>query len=211
MLLRCTQKFLTELRLKKSVIIEPSSAIHSLDEWYAHIFYLYPRRKCAVFMHAQTKFCFWAYDKSRDELNDIKGLFRKGLGRALFDEHYPALVIKLFNDRLEDIQIGLAKDRKVLGFINQRALDYKFIADDDQGDARIHDEMLAGLESRRNPMVAGSKCYYAIDQMRDLLMECSELKGVQIAPAEHQHDILEQFYNGLLAEHNGFIHEPMSK
>ena len=207
MLLRCTQKFLTELRLKKSEVVEPSADIHPLDEWYAHIFYLYPRRKCAAFMHARTKFCFWAYDKSRDELNDIKGLFRKGLGRALFDEHYPAPVIKLFNARLENIQIGQAKDRKVLGFINQRVLDYKFIADDDQSDARIRDEMLAGLESRRNPMAAGSKCFYAIDQMRDLLMECPELKGVQIAPADHQHDVLEQFYKGLLAEHNGFMNE----
>ncbi len=204
MLLRCTQKFLTELRLKKSEVAESFTDSHPLDEWYAHIFYLYPRRKCAVFMHARTKFCFWAYDKSRDELNDIKGLFRKGLGRALFDEHYPAPVIKLFNDRLENIQIGLAKDRKVLGFINQRVLDYKFIADDDQGDARIHDEMLAGLESRRNPMVAGSKCFYAVDQMRDLLMECPELKGVSLPPADHRHDILEQFYKGLLAERSGF-------
>ena len=208
MLLRCTQKFLTELRQKKSEITEPSADTHPLDEWYAHIFYLYPRRKCAVFMHARTKFCFWAYDRNREELNDIKALFRKGLGRALFDEHYPAPVIKLFNDRLEDIQIGLAKDRKVLGFINQRVLDYKFIADDDQGDARIHDEMLAGLESRRNPMAAGSKCYYAIDQMRDLLMECLELKGVHIAPADHRHDVLEQFYKGLLAGRDGFVGEP---
>ena len=200
MFLRCTQKFLTELRLKKADIVEPSTDIHPLDEWYAHIFCLYPRRKCAIFMHARTKFCFFAYDRNRKELNDIKGLFRKVLGRALFDEHYPAPVIKLFNDRLENIQIGQAKDRKVLGFINQRVLDYKFIADNDQSDARIRDEMLAGLESRRNPMAAGSKCYYAIDQMRDLLMECPELKGVQIAPADHRHDVLEQFYNGLHAE-----------
>lgn len=64
MLLRCTQKFLTELRYKKSEIIEPSAALHPLDEWYAHIFYLYPRRKCAIFMHARTKFCFFAYDRN---------------------------------------------------------------------------------------------------------------------------------------------------
>ena len=166
MLLRCTQKFFTELRLKKSEVIEPAAVIHSLDEWYAHIFYLYPRRKCAIFMHARSKFCFFAYDRSRDQLNDIKGLFRKGLGRALFDEHYPAPVIKLFNDRLEDIQIGLAQDRRILGFINQRIRDMKLKADYYPEDRRIHDEVLAGLDARRYPMVR-EKQSYAIDQMRD--------------------------------------------
>ena len=37
MLLRCTQKFLTELRLKKSDIIEASAVAHPLNEWYAHV------------------------------------------------------------------------------------------------------------------------------------------------------------------------------
>ena len=129
MFLRCTKKFLTELRLKKSGILEPAVAAHPLDEWYAHIFYLYPRRKCAIFMHAKTKFCFFAYDRNRQQLTDIKELFRKGLGKALFDEHYSAPIIKLFNQQLEDVRIGLAKDRRILGFINQRVREMKFMAD----------------------------------------------------------------------------------
>ena len=100
MFLRCTQRFLTELRLKKKDISEPVQSLHPLDEWYAHVFYLYPRRKSAVFLHANTGFCFFAFNRTRAELNDLKNLFRKCLGRALFDEHYPAPVIKLFNERL---------------------------------------------------------------------------------------------------------------
>jgi hypothetical protein len=73
MILRCTQKFLKELRLKKSDIASYLQVEHPLDEWYAHVFTLYPRRKCAIFMHAKTKFCFYAYDKSRKQLNDDVG------------------------------------------------------------------------------------------------------------------------------------------
>ena len=150
-------------------------------------------------MHAQTKFCFFAYDRNREQLNDVKGLFRKNLGRALFDEHYPAPVIKLFNDRLEDIQVGLAQDRRVLGFINQRVQELKYMADYYPKDRRVHDEMIAGLALRRTPMVK-EKQSYAIDQMRDVLLNCPELRGVELLPANHKHEELEKFFQALHAE-----------
>ena len=202
MILSCTQKFLTELRLKKSDIKDHPEALHPLDEWYAHVFYLYPRRKCAIFMHAQTKFCFFVYDRNREQLNDVKGLFRKNLGRALFDEHYPAPVIKLFNDRLEDIQVSLAQDRRVLGFINQRVQELKYMADYYPEDRRVKDEMLAGLDFRRTPMVK-EKLSYAVDQMREILLACPELQGVDLPFASHKHEELEKFFESLHAERRG--------
>ena len=153
MILFCTRKFLTELRLKKPDIEELPAARHPLDEWYAHLFFLYPRRKCAIFMHAGTKFCFFAYDKNREQLNDIRGIFRKGLGQALFDEHYPEPVIRLFNERLNDIQIGLARDRRLLGFISQRMQELKYMAQYYPQDRRVREEGIAGLAMRRSPMI----------------------------------------------------------
>ena len=202
MLLRCTQKFLTELRLKKSDITKALAVLHPLDEWYAHLFFLYPRRKCAIFMHAQTKFCFFAYDKNRDQLNDIRGLFRSGLGRALFDEHYPEPVIRLFNERLEDIQVGLAQDRRILGFINQRVQELKFTADYHPQDRRVRDEGISGLALRRTPMVQ-EKLTLAIEQIREVLLHCVELQGVEIQPADYKHEELEKFFQALLIERNG--------
>lgn len=200
MILRCTQKFLTELRLKKSDIASDLQIEHPLDEWCGHIFTIYPRRKCAIFMHAQTKFCFYAYDKSREQLNDIQGLFRKGMGRALFDEHYPAEVIKLFNERLETVRIGLAQDRRILGFMNQRIKDAQFRTDYEDGDRRGHDEALMGLEARRTPMLTEKNPnHYAIRQMRDLLLSCHELGGVEIAPVDNRHPELEELYKARCA------------
>jgi hypothetical protein len=65
----------------------------------------------------------------------------------------PVLVIKLFNDRLQDIQVGLVQDRRVLGFVNQRLQDLKYMADYYPEDRRVKDEMLVGLDFRRTPMV----------------------------------------------------------
>lgn len=192
MLLRCTQKFLTELRLKKSEIIESSQVQHPLDEWYAHVFFLYPRRKCAIFMHSRTRFCFFAFDRTRDQLNDIRGLFRKCLGRALFDEHYPAPVIKLFNERLEKIQIGLTIDRKIVSLINRRIFELNCLGDYHPNDRRLQDEFLAGLDFRREITLKDSR--YPIERMHDLLVGLEELRGVQISPPQKKHEVLEAFF-----------------
>ncbi len=195
MLLRCTQKFLTELRLKKTDIKVQSQAVHPLDEWYAHVFFLYPRRKSAIFMHADTGFCFFAFDQTREQLNDIKGLFRKGLGRALFDEHYPASVITLFNMRLEDVQIGRTIDRKIVSLINRRIFELGCLADYRSDDRRIHDAFLAGLDFRREITLKDSR--YPIERMRDLLAGLDELNGVEIPPAQKKHEVLEAFFEAL--------------
>jgi len=192
MLLRCTQKFLTELRLKKSEIAESSGVLHPLDEWYAHVFFLYPRRKSAIFMHTKTGFCFFAFDRTRDQLNDIKGLFRKCLGRALFDEHYPAEVIKLFNDCQEDIRIGKTTDRSVVSLINRRVFELQCLSDFRPDDRRLFDEHLAGLNFRREITLKDSR--YQIERMRDLLAGLAELRGVEIPPAQKKHEVLEAFF-----------------
>ena len=63
--------------------------------------------------------------------------------------------------------------------------------------------MLAGLDSRRTPMVK-EKLSYAVDQMRDVLSNCPELKEVALLPADHKHEELEKFFQALLAERRGF-------
>jgi hypothetical protein len=190
MILRCTQKYLTELRIKKTEITDPAGIIHPLDEWYGHIFFLYPRRKCVIFMHGRTKFCFFSYDRDRKQLNDISGMFRNGIGQALFDEHYPSPVIKLFNERMNTIRIERAHDRRILGFINQRVLDLKCLSDYDPRHRNLVDERSAGLDARRNPML-NEKPDLAIEQMRDFLRTCPELQGVAIDPAGYRHDAFE--------------------
>ena len=110
-------------------------------------------------------------------------------------------MVRLFNERLEDIQIGLAQDRRILGFINQRVQELKFMTDYYPEDRLIRDEALAGLAARRNPMVKEKQCY-AVDQMRDVLLGCAELKGIDIASVAKKHLELEKYYEQAMAERN---------
>ena len=177
MLLRCTQKFLKELHLKKTDIKVYPQASHPLDEWYAHVFTLYPRRKCAVFAHAGTVFSFFALDVKRANLNDIGKVFRQGLGKALFDEHYPAEVIRLFNERMKEIRITSTIDRVMIGTVNRMVLDLQY-SGSEQERAMYRDEGILGAYFRRGVYMAfpGSP----LKNMRTLLSGLEELKGVEI-------------------------------
>jgi hypothetical protein len=129
---------------------------------------------------------------------NIKGLFRKCLGRALFDEHYSAQVIKLFNDRLENIQIGRTGDRKIVSLINRRVFELQCLGDYHPDDRRVHDEHLAGLDFRRELTLRDSR--YPIERMQDLLANLDELSGVEMPPVQRKHEVLEAFLDTLRRE-----------
>lgn len=177
MLLRCTQKFLIELRLKKKDISIYPKALHPLDEWYAHVFTLYPRRKCAVFVHAGTMFSFFALDVKREDLNAIGTIFRLRLGKALFDEHYPASVIKLFNERMKEIRVTSTLDRVVIGTINRMILDLQFFGNEEER-AMFRNEAVMGAYFRRGSYMAFPG--WPLKTMRNILLKLDELKGEEI-------------------------------
>ena len=178
MILRCTQKFLTELRLKKADTAAQPPATHPLDEWYAHVFTLYPRRKCAVFAHSKTMFCFFALDLKRKDLDNIAVLFRQRLGKALFDEHYPAEVIKFFNDRMREIRIATTTDRMIIGFINRMVQEIQWHARESSDSRDSENEFVLGARYRRGVYMALP--HEPVRLMRDILLNCEELKGVSV-------------------------------
>ena|GEM_PF-3064135 len=177
MLLRCTQKFLTELRLKKNDITFYPKAAHPLDEWYAHVFTLYPRRKCMVFAHAGTMFSFFALDIKRGDLANPGAFFRTRLGRALFDENYPQAVIEVFNRHTKEIRVTSTIDRVMIGTINRMVLDLRFFGNESER-AMFRNEAVMGAHFRRGSYLAfpGSP----MNRMRDMLLRLEELQGVEI-------------------------------
>ncbi len=169
MILRCTQKFLKELRLKKADIAVYPQAEDPLDEWYAHVFTLYPRRKCAVFAHVRTMFCFFAFDVKRDALDNIGVFFCQRLGSALFDEHYPEEVIRLFNNRMREIRITATADRVTVGFINRMIWEIQYSAKEIPEAEKLRDEYSLGMHYRRGIFMALP--HIPVKVMRDMLAQ----------------------------------------
>jgi len=177
MLLRCTQKFLKELRLKKSDITVYPKIDYPLDEWYVNVFTLYPRRKCAVFVHDRTMFSFFALDVKREDLNAIGSIFRQRLSRALLDEHYPATVLKLFNERMKVIRVTSTIDRVVIGTINRMVLDLQYFGNETER-LKVHNEFVLGAYFRRGCFLAFKEA--PLKAMRRILLNLDELKGEEI-------------------------------
>ncbi|MDE2222996.1 MAG: hypothetical protein KGK03_07990, partial [Candidatus Omnitrophica bacterium] len=182
-------KLLTELRLKKAdITIQPQSA-HPLDEWYGHVFTLYPRRKCVVFAHAGTMFCFFAMDVSREDINSIEAIFRQRLRKALYDEHYPAEVIGIFNERMKEIRVTSTLDRVMIGTINRMVIDLGYFEGSDR--RMMKNEAIMGAYFRRG-------CYLAfrggpLKNMRDVLAQLNEIKGMEL-PAPLSDESISQHF-----------------
>jgi hypothetical protein len=142
------------------------------------VFYLYPRRKCAVFVHAKTMFSFFALDVKREDINAIGAIFRQRLGKALFDEQYPVMVIKLFNDRMREIRIAVTVDRVVIGTINRLIQDLQFAVEEFPESVNVRNEAFMGAHFRRGVYLAFSGS--PLKMMRDILKDCEELKGIEM-------------------------------
>ncbi len=190
MLLRCTQKFLTELHLKKNDITFYPKAAHSLDEWYGHVFTLYPRRKCVVFAHAGTMFCFFALDVTRRDINSIETIFRQRLRKTLFDEHYPEEVIKLFNERMKEIRITSTFDRVMIGTVNRMVIDLGYYGGESER-KMFRDETIMGACFRRGSYLAFPSG--PLNNMRKVLLRLEELKGSTIPEPLSEDDISAYF------------------
>ncbi len=166
MLLRCTQKLLIEMRLKKQDLKDFTGEVHPLDDWYAHLFYLY-RRKCVMFMHAKTRFPFVVTDVKRKELKSIEDIFSKGLARAFYEENYPSNIIKMFNDRIRSVQIAPTIDKSVIGSLNEFIRCFPYIHERFYNGEQFYDGPQIGHELRRIPVL---KHGFPDENMKKLLL-----------------------------------------
>ena len=177
MLLRGTQKFLKELGLKKIDVTRYPKQEHPLDEWYAHFFTLYPRRKCVVFAHAGTMFSFFALDVKKADLANLGVFFCKRLSKALNDENYPSKVIEVFISRAKEIRITSTIDRVMIGTVNRIVLDLGFFGEETER-TMFRNESVMGAYFRRGSYMAFPG--WPLQRMRNILLGLDELQGTEI-------------------------------
>ena len=114
----------------------------------------------------------------------------KQLVKALFDEHYPAEVIKLFNDRMREIRIAATADRVIIGFINRMIWEIQFSAREMPDSRNLQNEFVLGAHYRRGIYMALP--HYPVKLMRDILLNCDELNGIGVPEPLSRGEIREQ-------------------
>ena len=113
MILRCTAKVLTLLRVS-----EPAIGDACDQDWYANLIWI-ERRKCLLVTHAGTLFSVFMPNVTAAALRQIGPPVVAAIQAALHAEHLP---VDTFGE-LDPWQVAVAKtaDRRVLGTMNDLA------------------------------------------------------------------------------------------
>ena len=121
--LRLTSKLLAEIDdLPQS---GDSAKPSPLGDWYGHIFTI-ERRKCLIFINEQTLFVCPALGMAKAGYRQIVPFFKGVLAAALRIMRFSEKQAKWILSKHEELQIGRAVDRSVIGSLNNRVADAKF-------------------------------------------------------------------------------------
>lgn len=153
-ILRCTQKLLSELKLKPSDSIQQPS---DLSGWHANLLRI-DRRKCVLFTHDTTLYSFFVPGLKKPDFENIREVFGQNLFKSLMAENLPQKHIELFLDDIREIEISKTNNRSVLGSMNDLTFQLKYqIAD--EGGIEITDIRKLVHDLNRIPMSAIEEIY----------------------------------------------------
>lgn len=153
-ILRCTQKLLSELKLRPSDSMQQASEIGS---WHANLVRI-DRRKCVLFTHDTTLYTFFVPGLRKSEFENFREIFRQNLFKRLLTENFPQKHIEIFLDDIQDIDISKTNNRSVLGSMNDLTFQLKYhIAA--EGGIEMADISKLILDLNRIPMSAIDETY----------------------------------------------------
>jgi hypothetical protein len=169
-ILRCTQKLLSELKLKPSDSMQQPS---ELSSWHANLLRI-DRRKCVLFTHDTTLYSFFVPGLKKPDFNNICEVFRQNLFKSLMAENLSQKHIEIFLDDIREIEIYKTNNRSVLGSMNDLTSQLKYqIAD--EGGIEIADITKLIHDLNRIPMSAIEEIY-SIYELKKLLKKLNRYR-----------------------------------
>ncbi|MBM6619133.1 plasmid pRiA4b ORF-3 family protein [Bacillus suaedaesalsae] len=114
MLIQCTKKLLTELKLKP----EPSSESDSLFSWHANIITL-NRKKTIVLVNDQSRYIIVLYSVKAADLKRIDQLLVQAIRDTFCHEGIKDEVIENYLSHFNEVKFSTTKDRKLVARLNK--------------------------------------------------------------------------------------------
>jgi hypothetical protein len=116
---RCTKKLLTLLGPAVTLTEQPPSEA----DWYANLLWI-DRRKCILFVHADTLFPVFRADVRVDELRPLGGYVVRAVEEELHAEGLPLDVLGRLDAK--DVHVARTASRGVLGYMNEMAFHLRY-------------------------------------------------------------------------------------
>jgi hypothetical protein len=162
-LIRCTQKLLKEMGLKKSDLAESEPVFSFLGSWHANLLHI-DRRKCVLFVNDKTLFNFIAPDVTRAQIKELRKLFYGYLSCVLSSEGVSDADKEKIMEEYREINYSGTSSKSVLGSMNDLAFHYKYHILSEGGNYGAN---IPRIIHKLNHMPMGAIGYkYAIDALK---------------------------------------------
>ena len=124
LVIRNTQKVSKEIGLKPSEVMETEEESY-LGAWFCNVVTV-NRRKCLIFCHSVTLYCFVVPCITKKSFSNFTELFYENLKENLKHEGFAAVTIEnLFKEYRKSVLLSKTNSRSVLGTMN----DYIYLFD----------------------------------------------------------------------------------
>lgn len=123
MIIRCTQKLLTELKVKPTNEESPKDPFWS---WHANVFHI-DRRKCVLVTNDTTLFTLFIPALRKPEFQTFQIVFGQYVFKYLLHERIPQRQIETVLAECEKIKFDKTNNRSVLGSMNDQKFQLEYM------------------------------------------------------------------------------------
>ncbi len=163
LVLRCTKKLQTAIRLKKTDLVDPNIETSDFCSWHLNLIEI-DGRPCLLAANDQTLFNFLITDVPKLDADQLIELFKSYLHCVLAEEEFDQSVIHKLMDDFADVKFTNTNNRRTLGSLNELAFMYACHLENEG----VHSPRLPEIIKKMNRVVMGMIDTYAIHEVHDL-------------------------------------------
>lgn len=163
LVLRCTKKLQTAIRLKKADLVDPSLATSRFCSWFLHLIEI-DGRSCLLAANDQTLFNFLIADIPKLDADQLIKLFKSYLHCILAEEGFDQPFIHKLMAEFAEVRFANTNSRRVLSSLNELAFMYVCHLEDEG----VHSSRLPEIIKKMNRVVMGIIATTSINEVHDL-------------------------------------------
>lgn len=163
LVLRCTKKLQTAIRLKKTDLVDPNVETGDFCSWSLNLIEI-DGCPCLLAANDQTLFNFLIADVPMLEAEQLIKLFKSYLHCILAEEGFgQPFILKLMKE-FDEVRFANTNNRRVLGSLNELGFMYACHLEDEG----IHSPRLPEIIKHMNRVVMGMTTTSSINELHDL-------------------------------------------
>lgn len=163
LVLRCTKKLQTALKLKKTDLVDASVETSNFCSWHLNLIEI-DGRPCLLVANDQTLFNFLIANVPQLDATQLIQLFKSYLHCVLAEEGFEQTFIQNLMTDFGEVRFANTNSRRVLGSLNELAFFYLCHLEDEG----IHSPRLPEIIKKMNRVVMGMISSSAINEVHDL-------------------------------------------